>query len=87
MKIPVIYHTLKPLVDIGIDKFNTTDGKEMDHETTTIFFSSLFSSSFLGVVEDRSRDQANSLWFRNPCNCIPNQMLLHISDACPLGFN
>ena len=39
MKIPVIYHTLKPLVDIGIDKFNTSDGKEMDHETTTIFFS------------------------------------------------
>ena len=47
MKIPVIYHTLKPLVDIGIDKFNTTDGKEMDHETTTIFFLSLSLFFFL----------------------------------------
>ena len=44
MKIPVIYHTLKPLVDIGIDKFNTMDEKEMDHETTAsisrVFFPS-----------------------------------------------
>ena len=54
MKIPVIYHTLKLLVDIGIDKFNTTDGKEMDHETTAsisrvFFFSSCRSTLSFGV--------------------------------------
>ena len=58
MKIPVIYHTLKPLVDIGIDKFNTTDGKEMDHETTAsisrvfsflLFFPSRRSTLSFGV--------------------------------------
>ena len=46
MKIPVIYHTLKPLVDIRIDNFNTatTDEEEMDHMKKRTFFYSTASS-------------------------------------------
>ena len=48
-------------------------------------FSSFLVGQILGELE-RS-DQANSLWFRNPCNCILNQMLLHVSDVSPFSFN